>query len=83
LASFAAEESEGVFGLAHFLEWRGEVFKEFFPALVDAGKNRDDSLWRGLCGADAGLLKALRVELNRATEPGNFSMKYMALVLLD
>ncbi|MCH5515551.1 methionine--tRNA ligase [Pseudomonas syringae] len=83
LASIAPEESEGDFRLAQFLAWRAEVFSEFFPALLDAGINRDDHWWSGLCGADAGLLEALRVQWSKASEPAQFSMKRMAQVLLD
>ncbi|MCH5552460.1 methionine--tRNA ligase [Pseudomonas syringae pv. syringae] len=83
LASIAPEESEGDFRLAQFLAWRAEVFSEFFPALLDAGSNRDDHWWSGLCGADAGLLEALRVQWSKASEPAQFSMKRMAQVLLD
>ncbi|EGH70150.1 methionine--tRNA ligase [Pseudomonas syringae] len=83
LASIAPEESEGDFRLAQFLAWRAEVFSEFFPALLDAGSNRDDHWWSGLCGADAGLLEALRVQWSKPSEPAQFSMKRMAQVLLD
>lgn len=83
LASIAPEESEGDFRLAQFLAWRAEVFNEFFPALLEAGRNRDDHWWSGLCGADAGLLEALRVQWSKASEPAQFSMKRMAQVLLD
>ncbi|PBP52431.1 methionine--tRNA ligase [Pseudomonas syringae] len=83
LASIAPEESEGDFRLAQFLAWRAEVFGEFFPALLEAGSNRDDHWWSGLCGADAGLLEALRVQWSKASEPAQFSMKRMAQVLLD
>ncbi|MDA3136874.1 methionine--tRNA ligase [Pseudomonas syringae] len=83
LASIAPEESEGDFRLAQFHAWRTEVFSEFFPALLEAGSNRDDHWWSGLCGADAGLLEALRVQWSKASEPAQFSMKRMAQVLLD
>ncbi|QQQ52815.1 methionine--tRNA ligase [Pseudomonas syringae] len=83
LASIAPEESEGDFRLAQFLAWRTEVFSEFFPALLEAGSNRDDHWWSGLCGSDAGLLEALRVQWSKASEPAQFSMKRMAQVLLD
>ncbi|EGH05314.1 methionyl-tRNA synthetase, partial [Pseudomonas amygdali pv. aesculi str. 0893_23] len=53
------------------------------PALLDAGKHRDDNWWSGICGADAGLLEALRLQWSRAAEPAQFSMKGMAQVLLD
>ncbi|MCK0549955.1 methionine--tRNA ligase [Pseudomonas syringae] len=83
LASIAPEESEGDFRLAQFLAWRAEVFGEFFPALLEAASNRDDHWWSGLCGADASLLEALRVQWSKASEPAQFSMKRMAQVLLD
>ncbi|MCL6305579.1 methionine--tRNA ligase [Pseudomonas syringae] len=83
LASIAPEESEGDFRLAQFLAWRAEVFGEFFPALLEAASNRNDHWWSGLCGADAGLLEALRVQWSKASEPAQFSMKRMAQVLLD
>ncbi|MCD5994116.1 methionine--tRNA ligase [Pseudomonas sp. CDFA 602] len=83
LASIAPEECEGDFRLQHFLTWREGVFNEFFPALLEAGKRPDDSWWSGVCGADAGLLEALRLQWTRAAEPSQFSMKGMARVLLD
>lgn len=83
LASIAPEQSEGDFRLQHFLQWRRELFEEFFPALLDAGNRPGDDWWAGLCGPDAGLLETLRGQWVRAAEPGQFSMKGMARVLLD
>ncbi|MGN2413105.1 methionine--tRNA ligase [Pseudomonas syringae] len=83
LASIAPEESEGDFRLQRFKQWRKELFDEFFPALLEAGKNHDHSWWSGICGADAGLLEALRLQWSRAAEPAQFSMKGLAQVLLD
>ncbi|MBX8488466.1 methionine--tRNA ligase [Pseudomonas cichorii] len=83
LASIAPEESEGDFRLQHFLQWRQRVFNEFFPALLEAGQLCDDCWWSGICGQDAGLLEALRLQWLKASDPEHFSMKGMAQVLLD
>lgn len=83
LASIAPEDCEGDFRLAHFLEWREEVFGTFFPALLASAGQQDGDWWSGLCGADAGLLEALRLQWIAASEPAQFSMKTMAAVLLD
>ncbi|WP_122428804.1 methionine--tRNA ligase [Pseudomonas viridiflava] len=83
LASIAPEESEGDFRLQHFLQWRAEVFGAVFPALLATGAQNDTSWWSGVCGADAGLLEALRLQWSKACEPNHFSMKGMAQVLLD
>jgi methionyl-tRNA synthetase len=83
LASIAPEECEGDFRLQHFLSWREGVFGEFFPALLTAGTQQQISWWSGMCGADAGLLEALRLKWIGATQAEQFSMKAMAGVLLD
>jgi methionyl-tRNA synthetase len=83
LASIAPEESEGDFRLALFLPWRQALFGEWFPALLLAGATQRDSWWSGLCGQDAGLLDALRLQWIKASDARQFSMKAMALVLLD
>ncbi|RRV10720.1 methionine--tRNA ligase [Pseudomonas sp. v388] len=83
LASIAPEQSEGDFRLQHFLQWRGELFATFFPALLEAGSEPGQDWWTGLCGPDAGLLEALRLQWIKAAEPERFSMKGMAQVLLD
>ncbi|RMO94866.1 Methionyl-tRNA synthetase [Pseudomonas syringae pv. philadelphi] len=83
LASIAPEEDEGDFRLQHFQHWRKSLFEEFFPALLKAGEKHDHSWWSGICGVDAGLLEALRLQWNRAADPAQFSMKGMAQVLLD
>lgn len=83
LASIAPEQSEGDFRLQPFLRWRAELFDDFFPALLEAGLDREHDWWAGLCGPDAGLLEALRTQWSKAVEPAQFSMKGMAQVLLD
>lgn len=83
LASVAPEQSEGDFRLAHFQRWRVEVFDEFFPALLEAGRTGARDTWTGSCGFDAAVLEALRVRWTRATDPNHFSIKDMAQVLLD
>ncbi|WP_122663439.1 methionine--tRNA ligase [Pseudomonas viridiflava] len=84
LASVAPEECEGDFRLQHFLQWRAEVFDDFFPALLEAGARQGgSSWWNGMCGPDAGLLEALRLQWIKAVQPELFSMKSMAGVLLD
>lgn len=83
LASIAPEECEGDFRLEHFLRWREGLFGEFFPALLEVGPNHKDTWWNGMCGPDAGLLEAWRLQWIKATEPEQFSMKAMAGVLLD
>jgi methionyl-tRNA synthetase len=83
LASIAPEECEGDFRLQHFLNWREGLFGEFFPALLAVGAPPQTSWWSGMCGADAGLLEALRLKWIDATQPEQFSMKAMASVLLD
>ncbi|MCI8210850.1 hypothetical protein AUC61_15045 [Pseudomonas sp. S25] len=84
LAAVAPEECEGDFRLQHFQQWRAEVFDDFFPALLEAGARQGgSSWWNGMCGPDAGLLEALRLQWIKATQPELFSMKSMAGVLLD
>lgn len=88
LASIAPEQAEGDFRLQHFLAWRQDLFIDFFPRLLEAGRGapaagQHDNWWNGMCGADAGLLEALRVQWSRAADPGQFSMKGLARVLLD
>ncbi|MEG5266126.1 methionine--tRNA ligase [Pseudomonas sp. JDS28PS106] len=83
LASVAPEQSEGDFRLGQFLQWRAEIFDDFFPTLLEAGRNGPRDWWAGSCGPDAGLLEALRVRWSRAVDPEHFSMKGMAQVLLD
>ena len=83
LASIAPEETEGDFRLQHFLNWRQALFIDFIPALLEAGRRGQDDWWSGLCGPDAGLLEALRLQWSRAAEPAHFSMKGMAQALLD
>src|SRR5690606_21617580 len=83
LASIAPEESEGDFRLQQFLTWREELFGDFFPALLSVGGSVGDSWWSGMCGQDAALLEALRLQWLKASQPDRFSMKGMASVLLD
>ncbi|OUM07910.1 methionine--tRNA ligase [Pseudomonas syringae] len=83
LASIAPEDAEGDFRLAHFLEWRDTLFNDFFPALLEAGKQQGGSWWSGLCGTDAGWLEAFRLQWTKAADPAQFSMKGIAEVLLD
>ncbi|RMQ94551.1 Methionyl-tRNA synthetase [Pseudomonas savastanoi pv. glycinea] len=83
LASIAPEECEGDFRLQHFLLWREGLFGEFFPALLETGAQQRGSWWSGMCGPDAGLLEALRLQWIKATQPEQFSMKTIASVLLD
>jgi methionyl-tRNA synthetase len=87
LASVAPEQCEGDFRLQHFLQWRTELFDEFFPALLERGprkdQDREPDWWAGLCGPDAGLLEAMRIQWSKAVDPSRFSMKGMAQVLLD
>ncbi|KPX30438.1 MULTISPECIES: methionine--tRNA ligase [Pseudomonas syringae group] len=83
LASIAPEDNEGDFRLADFLAWRDALFNQFFPALLETGKQPGGSGWNGLRGADAGLLEAFRLQWLKAAEPAQFSMKGLAQVLLD
>lgn len=83
LASIAPEECEGDFRLPHFLQWRAGLFDVFFPTLLEAGAHQRGTWWRDMCGPDAGLLEALRLQWIKAAQPEHFSMKSMAGVLLD
>ncbi|RON03894.1 methionine--tRNA ligase [Pseudomonas brassicacearum] len=83
LASIAPEEVEGDFRLEPFLDWRENVFATFFPALLAAGEPSEGDWWSGMAGADASLMKRLRLQWMEAGDPQQFSMKKMARVLLE